>query len=343
MFTTTRRRALGLAATLATAALLSFPAAAQNQTWRIQTLWQPGTANQAAFERFAANVKDKTGGRISITPLPSGAVVGVNETLDAVSMGLLDGQHPATVYWTGRNPAFAAIGDLNAAYDSPEQAMAWYYDHGGHELLVEAYKPLGLYPIGAAFWGPESVPTSKAVRGPADLQGLKIRLPQGMASELFQKFGAVPVNLPGSEVFSAMDNGTIQATDWGTLSMNDELGFHDKAKFAIFPGIHSAPVGDVSIRLSVWEALDAETQATLKQAMKDFAADMIAALKEEDRKTAEKLRAEGVELIDWSAEDRKAFRAAAVEVWDAYAAKNDLTRRAVESQKAYLKTLGALQ
>lgn len=323
--------------------LIATPAAAQDSySWRIQTLWQPGTANQAAFERFAENVKAKTDGRITITPLPTGAVVGVNETLDAVAHGILDGHHPATVYWTGRDPAFAAIGDLNAAYEDPRQGMAWFYDHGGLELLKEAYAPLGLYPIGVAYWGVESIPTNRKVAGVADLQGLKIRLPQGMASELFAKFGATPINLPGSEVFSAIDNGTIEATDWGTLGMNAELGFHDKARFAIYPGVHSMPAGDVSIRLDVWNSLDAGLQETLTQAVKDFSTDMIESLEAQNAEVAEKLKAEGVELVDWPAEDRRAFRAAAVETWDAYAAKNDLTRRAVESQKDYLKSIGLL-
>lgn len=323
--------------------LLASPLAAQETyTWRIQTLWQPGTANQAAFERFAENVKAKTDGRVTITPLPVGAVVGVNETLDAVTHGILDGHHPATVYWTGRDPAFAAIGDLNAAYDDPRQGMAWFYEHGGLDLLKEAYAPLGLYPIGVAYWGVEALPTTRKVAGVADLQGLKVRLPQGMASDLFGKFGAIPVNLPGSEVFSAMDNGTIEATDWGTLGMNAELGFHDRAKFTIYPGIHSMPAGDVSIRLDVWNSLDPELQTILTQAVKDFSMDMIESLEKQNASVADELRSEGVELVDWPAEDRRKFRAAAVETWDAYAAKNDLTRRAVESQKAYLKGIGLL-
>ncbi|MGQ7793577.1 TRAP transporter substrate-binding protein [Faunimonas sp. B44] len=330
--------AAALAFTLSTAAVY----AQETYNWRIQTLWQPGTANQAAFERFAQNVKAKTDGQINITPLPAGAVVGVNETLDAVVHGILDGHHPATVYWTGRNPAFAAIGDLNAAYENPRQGMEWFYEHGGLELLREAYEPLGIYPIGVAYWGVESLPTTRKVASVDDLNGLKIRLPQGMASDLFAKFGAVPVNLPGSEVFSAMDNGTIDATDWGTLGMNAELGFHDKAKFAVYPGVHSMPAGDVSIKLAVWNSLDPRLQETLTEAVREFSFDMIDTLEAQNAEVAQKLSAEGVELVDWSDQDRRKFRAAAVETWDAYAAKNDLTRRAVESQKEYLKSVGLL-
>lgn len=333
---------LGMLALCGTLAAGSALADDETYSWRIQTLWQPGTANQLAFERFAENVAIMTDGDIEITPLPVGAVVGLTETLDAVSRGILDGHHTATVYWTGRDPAFAALGDLNAAYDNPYQAMEYFYNYGGLELLREAYEPFGLYPIGVAWWGVESVPSANRIGSPADLDGVKIRLPQGMASDIFSGFGAVPVNLPGSEVFSAMDNGTIEATDWGTLAMNAELGFHDKAKFAIYPGIHSMPVGDVSIPLKVWEGLSEQHKKILEVAVRDFSLDMIQTLDKQNHEYAAELQAEGVELVDWSAEDRRAFRAAAAKVWEAYGAKNDLTRRAVDSQIDYLKEIGLI-
>ncbi|OHY80975.1 TRAP transporter substrate-binding protein [Marinobacter sp. AC-23] len=321
---------------------VSTATAQDSQTWRIQTLWQPGTANQEAFERFAKNVKKKTDGQINIIPLPAGAVVGVTETLDAVSRGILQGQHPATVYWTGRNPAFAVLGDLNAGYEDPRQAMEYFYDYGGLELLAEAYEPFGLHPIGVAWWGVESIPTNRRVAGVKDLEGLKIRLPQGMASELFAHFGAVPVNLPGSEVFSAMDGGTIEATDWGTLAMNAELGFHDKAKYAIYPGIHSMPAGDVSIPLKTWNSLSKENQKVLVDAVRAFSLDMIEALEKEDIQAAKRLQAEGVELVDWSDKDRQTFRKAAVDIWRTYGEKNDLAGRAVAGQIEFLRSKGLI-
>jgi len=333
-----------IAATLVGAAAFSAGSVAAEKTyhWKIQTLWQPGTANQLAFERFAKNVDLMTDGQIKITPLPSGAVVGVTETIDAVKQHILDGHHTATSYWTGLNPAFAALGDLNGAYDSPYQAMEYFYNYGGMELLEEAYEPLGLYPIGVAWWGVESIPSSKPLRSTADLKGVKIRLPQGMASSLFAHFGAVPVNLAGSEVFSALDNGTIDATDWGTLSMNEELGFYDKAKSSVYPGVHSAPAGDVSIRLEDWKSLSPRLQTILKIAARNFSMDMIQTLDKANVELAATMADKGVELNDWSDEERLAFRNAAKEVWTEYSSKNDLTRRAVESQIAYLKLKGLL-
>jgi len=332
-----------LACGLGLTGLCAPPAWSQaSQTWRIQSLWQPGTLTQQAFERFAENVGKKTNGQIKIIALPVGAVVGVTETFDAVRRGILQGQHPAVVYWSGRDPAFAVLGDLNGAYADPRDAEEYFYEHGGLELLREAYQPHGLYPIGAVWWGVESMPSARPVRRPEDFAGLKVRLPQGMSSDLLAKYGAVPVNLPGSEVFSALDNGTIEATDWGVLSMNEELGLHDKAKYPIYPGVHSTPVGDVSVSLKTWQSLSPELQATMHEAVREFGRDLRDSLEAADVKAIEKLKGRNVELIDWSPEDRKRFRSAAVEVWNAYGKQNDLARRAVEGQVKFLRGKGLI-
>lgn len=338
------RKWLGFSASICAGALISVTATAapKSQNWRIQTLWQPGTLTQQAFERFAANVEDKTDGEIKITPLAAGSVVGVNETFDAVRQGILQGQHPAIVYWSGRDPAFAVLGDLNAAYDDPRDAEEYFYEHGGLELLREAYKPHGLYPIGVVWWGAEPLPATRPVRTPEDLDGLKIRLPQGMSSDIFAQFGAVPVNLSGSEVFSALDSGTIESTDWGVLSMNDELGFHDKAKYVIYPGIHSTPAGDVSVSLKTWNSLSPETQKILEEAVREFGRDLRDSLEAADKEVVAKLEAKGVEVIDWSQEDRRRFRNAAIEVWESYSEKNDLSKRAVQGQIEFLRSKGLI-
>ena len=338
-----RRNVMVGGAAIAAGSTLAAPAIAQKtHRWRMQTLWQAGTVNQQAFERFCTNVKSMTDGRVQITPLAAGAAVGLLETLDAVSRGLLDGHHPATVYWTGRNPAFGVIGDLNGAYDSPYQAQDYFENYGGLELLKEIYKPFKIYPIGVAWWGVESIPISRPVRSPDDLKGLKMRLPQGMSADILAKFGVVAVNLPGTEVFSGLDRGVIEAADWGTLGMNAEIGLHEKAKYALFPGFHSMPVGDVSVNQDRWEGLTPDLKAILTIAVRDFSRDMVQGVARQEAQTAGSLAEKKVEMISWTPESRKQFRTVAEEVWQQYAQKNELCKKAVDGQVAYLKSRGLM-
>src|SRR5690606_24589835 len=152
------RKWLGIGASICAGTLISVSATAspKTQNWRIQTLWQPGTLTQQAFERFAANVEDKTDGEIKVTPLAAGAAVGGNATSADMRHVVLQGQHPATVYCIGRHPALAVRADLSAAYDAPRDAEEYFREHGGLELRRETYKPHGLVPIGLVWWGSET-------------------------------------------------------------------------------------------------------------------------------------------------------------------------------------------
>ncbi|MEW5424862.1 TRAP transporter substrate-binding protein [Amorphus sp. 3PC139-8] len=326
------------AASLATTA----PAVAQDYNWTMQSLWQAGTATQKSFERFADDVAERTDGQVKIRALPAGAVVGTAETLDAVQMGVLDGQHNAPAYWTGREPAFAILGGLVGAYQEPQQLLDYHYDHGGLELLREAYEPFGLYPIGVTTWGAESLPLLEPVESPEDLKGLKLRMSKGMFSDVFAKFGAIPIEMAGTEVYSALDKGVVDGADWGTLSMNEELGFHDIAKYALYPSVHSMAIADVTIRKEVWDSLSPELQATLTEAVRAFADDMATTMQQKDEEAAERLRGEGVTLINWSDEDKQKFRNAAVDVWKSYASQSDLAERALQSQLAYMRDIGLI-
>jgi TRAP-type mannitol/chloroaromatic compound transport system substrate-binding protein len=180
------------------------------------------------------------------------------------------------------------------------------------------------------------------VRGPEDLKGLKMRLPQGMSADIFAKFGVVAVNLPGTEVFSGLDRGVIEAADWGTLGMNAEIGLHEKAKWALFPGFHSMPVGDVSVNQDRWDALTPDLKAILTVGVRDFCRDMIQSVARQDASTAVALADKKVELIAWTPEGRRKFRTTAEEVWQQYAQKNELCKKAVNGQVAYLKSRGLI-
>lgn len=317
------------------------PAAAQ-EVWQIQSLWQAGSINQKVFERFAHNVEAASAGRIMIEPLPVKAIVAHNETLEAVGSGVLAGQHAAAAYFAGRDPAFGLLGDLNAGYEDPYQMTLWFYHGGGLELARELYAAYGLFFVGPVFWGMESIPMKKRVASIEEFAGVKVRMPEGPSADIFRKIGAAPANIPGAEVYTSLERGVIDGADWGTLSMNQDLGYHKIAPYPIYPGIHSMPVGDVAINQARWDALEDDLKVLLEIAVRDFNFDMIQTIQAADLAAQEAAVAEGAELVDWSPEERKKLRAVAAEVWSEYAARNELSGRIYESHMAMLKSLGLL-
>lgn len=317
-------------------------AAGAQETWTIQSLWGAGSINQQVFQRFADNVTAASGGRLTIEALPVGSVVAHNETLDAVGTDILQGHHSASVYFTGRDAGFGLLGDLNAAYEKPEQMQQWFYHRGGLELARELYAQHNLYYIGPVFWGVESIPVSKPVNNVADFAGVKLRMPDGPSSDLFRNIGAAPVTLPGSEVFAALERGVIDGTDWGTLSMNQDLGYHKIAPYPIYPGLHSMPAGEVSVNMDRWNALPDDLKAMLEMAVRDFNNDMINTIAVADVEAVSKAQAEGAQIIDWSPEERKKLRTEASKVWAEYGEKSDMAKKIYDSQVAWLKELQLL-
>jgi TRAP-type transport system periplasmic protein len=331
--------ALGVVAAAAALGLATSAGAAEYE-WKWQSYWQPNTVNQKAFERFAANVKERSGGRIEIETLPVDAVVPQSEILDAIGANILQGSNGGTGYYVGKDPAFALLADFNAGYESPEQLTAWFYEGGGNELARELYAQYGAYFIGPALWGAESIPSKKPLRSVADFQGLKMRAPEGMGAAIWRNLGVGVSTLPGTEVYTALERGNIEATDWGTLGMNDELGYGDIAPYAIYPGIHSMPANDIAINLEIWNGLPDDLKQVLQEAAIEFNQDSIRSNRELDESFAAKRDPET--LLEWGPEERRELREVAQEVWEEWSEQSEMARRIYESHIAFMEKNGLL-
>jgi TRAP-type mannitol/chloroaromatic compound transport system substrate-binding protein len=335
----TRRTFLAATAAIGVAAF-AFEAPAADYEWTWQSFWQAGTVNQRAFERFAANVEEKSDGRIRIEALPVDAVVPPGELMDAVAANILQGMNGGTGYFVGKDPAFALLADFNAGYSDPWDLTAWFYEGGGNEIARELYGRYGVHYLGPVLWGPESIPSKMPLTSIADFQGIKMRAPEGMGAAIWSKIGVGVSTLPGTEVYTALEHGKIEATDWGTLGMNDELGYIDIAPYATYPGFHSMPAADVAINLDLWNSLPEDLQQILLEATVEFNRDSIETNREQDEKFA--AERDPATLIDWSADERKALREVAREVWEEWGAKSEAAQEILDSHIAFMEERGLL-
>lgn len=334
-----RRRSAALAA-LAALLTLSGAAGAADYAWKFQSFWQAGTTNQKAFERFAANVGRMSGGRVEIEALSVGAVVPPGEMLDAVKVGIIDGMNGGTGYFVGKDAAFALLADINAGYESPYQQEMWFWHGGGVEIARELYARHGLFYLGPVMWGAESIPSKNPLRSVADFKGIKMRAPEGMGAAIFRKLGVGVSTLPGTEVYTALERGKIEATDWGTLGMNDELGYGKIAPYAIYPGIHSMPMSDVSIHLDTWNGLSDDLKAILEIAAREMNRDSLGMNAVLDRSFVAKR--DPATLVNWGSAERRELRAVAQEVWLEWSEKSEMAKRVYESHLAFMTAMGLL-
>ncbi len=134
----------------------------------------------------------------------------------------------------------------------------------------------------------------------------------------------------------------MDAADWGTLSMNQELGYHKLAKYPSYPGFHSMPMSDLVVNVKKWNALPDDLKKVVEQAADELNRDMIAKNRDADEQVARAAKQNGVETVDLAAPDRRRFREVAEGVWRTFAGRSAMAKRVHESQVAYLRKLGLL-
>ena len=335
----------GLAALAIAPLLLASAARAADPapiTIKMMALWQAGTMPFKVFEQFAADVKSKSQGRLIIEPLPAGSVVAPGEALDAVSSGVLDAEYGCGGYAAGKEPALALLTDPQGAFDSPEQMSQWMEQGGGIQLARETYQRFKIHYIAGTWYGKESLVSKKPLRGVADFNGLKIRAPVGIGQDIFKALGAAPVNIPGSEVYTSLEHGVVDASDWSTLAMNHELGYLKLAKYPTYPGFHSMGMAEIAMNMKKWNTLPDDLKILLEAAVKEFSRNLVARSRAEDEKVAGQAKTLGIELIAWSNEEQRKFRSVARQVWKQYATRSEMARKVNESQVAFLKKAGLL-
>lgn len=331
------RTALLSAAALAVA----LPAMAET-TLRIQTHYGPETISGKNAAQFVDDVQVMSNGEIKIEMFYSSSVVASVETFDAAVNGILDCDMTGGAYQTGKNPAFQFVGDIMGGYDTPYQQLGWLYKGGGYDAAQKLYNQYGMQLVGWWVVGQEAMSSSKPLNGVADFKDWKFRSPPGMETKIFEKLGASPIVMDFTEVFTALESGIIEGADASILANNKGMGLYDIVKHATYPGFHSMPSDHLACNKAVWDAMPEHHRRIMDTAMQKLALQQALTAEFENNKAATELAAAGVTLHNFSAEDRAAFREAAVSTWPEFAT-TDEAKALVESHTAYLKSQGYMK
>ena len=241
--------------------------AADKHKFKMATSWGGGPLMEIGAKAFAENVKRMSNGRIQIEVFPSGTLGPGLKVSETVKNGVADMGHTWIGYDWGKDKTAVLFGGYAGSSDT-EKMLHWLYRAGGAELQREFRdQKFGLISM------PLFVRTSevflhsrKPVKTLKDLQGLKLRT-AGAWLEISKGMGASPVTMPGGEVYTALERGTIDATEWGTLYENKSPGFHKVTKYVIIPGVHqpTAPF-ELLINKKAWGKLSNEDKKLVEDA-----------------------------------------------------------------------------
>lgn len=235
--------------------------------WKLVTSWPknfPGLG--MAPEKFAKHVNAMSNGRLTVKVYGAGELVPGFQVFDAVSQGTVEMGHSGAYYWKGKIPAAPIFSAIPFGMTATE-FNAWLHYGGGMELWQELYKPFGIKPLpggnsGAQFGGW----FKKEINSVADLQGLKMRIP-GIAGEVLKSAGGLPVTLTGGEIFSALQSGAIDATEWVGPYNDLAFGFYQAADYYYSTVWHEPGTGlEFLINQAAFDKLPADLQAIVEVA-----------------------------------------------------------------------------
>lgn len=244
--------------------------------WRMVTMWPknfPGLGS--APERFADNVARMSNGRLLIKVHGAGEIVPALGVFDAVSLGNVEMGHGAAYFWGGKLKGAAFFTTVPFGLTAQEQ-NGWLYHGGGIELWREAYAPFNLVPMAGGNSGVQMAGWfNREINSIDDLKGLKMRMP-GIAGTVLGRLGGTPVTLPGGEIYTALQTGVIDATEWVGPYNDQTFGLYEAAKYYYYPGWHEpGSTLEMIVNKQALEALPADLQAIIEVAARAANQDML--------------------------------------------------------------------
>lgn len=331
--------AASAAAIVAGAAL---PAVAETTNLRIQTHFSPETLSGKMAAEFIEDITAMSNGEIQVEMFYSSSVVKSAETFDAAATGILDCDMTGGAYQTGKNPAFQFAGDLNGGYANPYQQYAWLLHGGGYDALNDLYNQYDMEFVGWWIPGPESLASTRPIRGVEDFKNWKFRSPPGVITMIFKNLGASPIVMDFNEIFTALETGIIDGADAANLTNNIGLGLYDIAKHTNYPGFHSMPADHLACRKDVWDDMPSNHKAILKVGMQALGLRNTTINEVENAKNSVKLAADGLNMYEWPPEEMAKYRTAVQGAWEEFATTPE-AKSLLESHLAFLRGIGAME
>lgn len=307
--------------------------------WRMVTTWPPHFPVMGeGAEMLAEWVDEMSEGRLKIQVYGGGELVPALEVFDAVSQGVTEMGHGVSYYWAGKVPAgqfFAAVPfGMNA-----QQMNAWLYSGGGADLWQEVYAPFNLVPFPAGNTGMQMGGWfNREINSVHDLKGLKMRIP-GLGADVIAKAGGTPVLSAGGEIYTNLERGVIDATEWVGPYHDYLMGFHRIAKYYYYPGWHEpGPVLELTVNKGHWDKLPKDLQMIIRTAAARANGWMLAEFEAKNNTYLQKLiHEENVDIRKFPDEVLKALKNYADEVITELTEKDPISKKVYESFDKFRK------
>lgn len=309
------------------------------ENWNMTASWGGGPYLEDA-NTFADLVKKLTNERVNITVFPAGTLGSPLKVTEAVRNNVAQAGHTYMAYDYGINKAVAIFAGYPGG-PSEEEQFIWLYEAGGLDAWREFRdKNFGVVSIPCGTFPSEIfLHSKKKIENLEDFKGTKLRT-SGAWAEIATRLGATTVLLPGGEVYSALERGVIDATEWASPSVNERAGLNKVAEYIIFPGIHQ-PSGSVECQFNkeAWSRISEHDQKMIELAGKIRTFETWTALAYEDLPAFRRLKAGKNIFIQLDDDLMDTVRSETIKWADEVAGENPEFKKYLNLQRQFLKDM----
>lgn len=268
--------------------------------WRMVSVWP---RNFPVFgegdNKFIQWVEEMSGGRLKIKLFSAGELVPALESFDVVQDGTADIGSGCSYYWIGKTPAAAFFATAPFGMNA-QQHQAWLISGDGHKLWSEIYGKFNLLPIVSGSTGVQMGGWfNKRIDTVEDLKGLKMRIP-GIGGKALEKAGGAAMNVPAAEIYTNLERGVIDATEWVGPYHDFKMGFPKVARYYYTPGWHEPGTQlEFFVNLKAWSGLASDLQAIIQAAAARVQSWMLAELDVQNAFYLQKILEGDTELLNF--------------------------------------------
>ena len=312
----------------------------ETYTWRVQSHWPSASSSYGdSLETLKEKLYERTDGRLELELHEAGSLFGHDEIFSAVSRGTLDMGTISPAYEMDRlSTAGIAFGLPNGFQETWE--AAYFFKHKGFEEMIR--EEAAEYDV--AYFTEKVYPTEMVLSEPieslSDFEGLNIRS-SGVLQTFLTEAGAAASNIPGEELYQALQTGVVDGAHWGAVQGAMIMSLYEVAPYHVRPPLNIGGIDAYVISQDSLDELPDDIRKTVEDTIEEqFWRRTNEYIYQEQAALAHSKEEYGVEVIELPDEVQDAMLEAAESIWDDQAAESERAAEAVELMRELLADLG---
>lgn len=283
--------------------------------WKMVTTWPPNfPLIGESCTLFSRLVEKMSSGRLKIKVFGAGELVPAMEAFDTVRNGAAEIGSGAAYYWAGKIPAAQFFSSVPYGMNA-QQVNAWILNGEGYQLWKEIYSDFNLMPFLGGNTGAQMGGWfNREIKQISDLKGLKMRIP-GIGGKVLEKVGGSPVLLAGGELYTGLERGIIDATEWLGPFHDYIMGFHEIAQYYYYPGWQEPGTAlEYFVNKQKFDSLSEDLQLIIQSAALQMNHWVLSQMESKNAESLTKLVSLGVQLREFPDEVIETLRQKTTEV-----------------------------